>query len=231
MKPLILALAMTVLLTGCYEEDFGPQQNSNRTFTWVDFDRLEIEDAFEVTITQGAQFSIKAEGDYRNLDDIRMFKSGSTLEIEFEDNSRRQYTTYITITMPELREINFSGAVNATINGFRNQNRFGAALSGASMAQIDLTATQLDLRLSGASRVRLTGEGTEIDASISGASNLSAYGFPVKVGRFDISGASQAHVTVADLITGTVTGASELTYKGSPQVDVESSGGSLVRKY
>lgn len=227
----VSALAMMLLLSGCYEEDFGPRQNGNRSFTFVDFDRLEIEDAFDVTITQGTQFSVKAEGDYRNLDDIRMFKSGSTLEIEFEDNSNRQYTTFITITMPVLYEVNFSGAVNATINGFRNQKEFSAILSGASLAQIDITTTAVDLRLSGASRLRLTGEATSMAASISGASNLSAYEFPVKTGHFEISGASQAYVTVADRVTGTVTGASELTYKGSPQVDVESSGASLVRKF
>lgn len=222
---------MSLVLTGCFEEDFGPRQNGTRSFTFVDFDRVEIEDAFEVTITQGTQFSIKAEGDYRNLDDMRVFKSGSTLEIEFEDNHSRQYTTYITITMPVLYEANFSGAVNATVNGFRNQNEFSAILSGASLAQIDLFATKTDFRLSGASRVRLTGEANSLAASISGASNLSAYEFPVKTGRIILSGASQAQVTVADQLAGDVSGASELTYKGNPQVSVEASGGSTVRRF
>lgn len=233
MKPVFLipALVFALLLTGCYEEDFGPRQSGSRTFTFVDFDRIEIEDAFEVTITQGTQFSVKAEGDYRNLDDMRVYKSGSTLEIEYEDNSNRQYTTYITITMPVLYEANFSGAVNATINGFRNIDEFSAILSGASLAQIDVAATKADIRLSGASRVRVTGQATTLNASLSGASTLSGYEFPVKTARLIISGASQARVTVADQLSGEVTGASELTYKGDPQVSVEASGGSTVRRF
>ncbi|MEJ0030812.1 MAG: hypothetical protein WDO15_10785 [Bacteroidota bacterium] len=46
-------------------------------------------------------------------------------------NDNRQYTTYVTITMPALKGVLFSGAVNSKVSGFETEGNFDVTLSGA----------------------------------------------------------------------------------------------------
>jgi hypothetical protein len=108
---LILFLSASVWLTACLnDEDPGPRQQDARSFAVVDFDRVEAGDALDVMIVAGTHYTIKAEGDRRNLDDLEVFKSGNSLIVRFDESENRQYTTFVTITMPELVGINFSGS-------------------------------------------------------------------------------------------------------------------------
>lgn len=225
----ILVLAVAVTLVSCHEEDPGPRQNDSRSFAVVDFDRLEMGDAFIVTVQKGSVFSIAAEGDRRNLDDLMIYKSGTTLVAKFQTNRNRQYSTYITIVMPELNSINFSGAVNARVYDF-TAARLDVTLSGASLAQLDMNATEVYANVSGASQFRLTGEGQKIDGVISGASLMNTFDFPAREGRLIVSGASTARVTLSDQLRGDASGASVVLYRGNPAVDMKVSGSSVVRK-
>src|ERR1044071_5862185 len=100
---IVLIILSAAVLTSCYEtEDPGPIQETEKEFSEVDFDRLEMGDAFNITVEQGEFFKISARGDRRNIDDLSVKKVGSTLIIRFDDNRNRRHDTYITITMPEL---------------------------------------------------------------------------------------------------------------------------------
>jgi hypothetical protein len=104
------------------------------------------------------------------------------------------------------------------------------ALSGASLAQLDISATELNCTISGASQLRLSGKGEKLTGNISGASILSSFDFPVVEATLNVSGASNGRVSVSQQLKGTATGASLILYRGQPSVDVESSGESMVRK-
>lgn len=217
-------------LASCNEEDPGPRQQDNRSYTVVDFDRLEIGAAVVVTVRQGNNYSIQAEGDRRNLDDLQVYKSGDVLVVRFSNHKDRQYATYLTITMPVMSGVDFSGAVDAQIENFDDANRLDVSLSGASLMQLDMNVTELYFNLSGASQLRLFGEGQMLDGTISGASLLSAFDYPVLEAKLIISGASNGKVMASQEINASVSGASVLVYRGSPQLNVESTGSSVVRR-
>lgn len=218
------------VLSSCNEEDPGPRQQDSRTYTVVDFDRLEISAGVVATVRRGNNFSIQAEGDRRNLDDLQVYKSGDVLVVRFSNHKDRQYTTYLTITMPVLQGVDFSGAVDAQVENFDDASRLDVSLSGASLLQLDMNIAELYFNLSGASQLRLFGEGELIEGSISGASLLSAFDYPVLEAKLIISGASNGKVLASQAINASVSGASVLLYRGSPQLNVESTGSSVVRK-
>jgi hypothetical protein len=226
----LFALALTFLLSSCLEEDPGPRQQDTRNYSIVDFDRVEAGYGLVVTISKSSTFSIQANGDRRNLDDLVVTKSGNSLVLSFNDSRKRQYLTNITIMMPALRGVNFSGAVNGTVSGFGDNTLFDVALSGASLAQLEISATELNCTISGASQLRLSGKGEKLTGNISGASILSSFEFPVAAATLNVSGASNGRVSVSQQLKGTATGASLILYRGQPTVDVESSGESMVRK-
>jgi len=220
-----------VILAGCYHtEDPGPLQEDTKHYSLVDFDRLEMGSAFNIRVEQANTYSIEVRGDRRNLNDLDVYKSGSTLIIKFDENANRRHDTYITITMPRLKEVNFSGATDSRIIGFESDEDLNLYLSGASVSQVDAGYRKINLVLSGASSLNLTGLGDELKADVSGASILSAFDYPVGSANVIVSGASSGKVTVSDALKADASGASSILYRGSPSVDAKTSGASTIQK-
>ncbi len=228
---LSLSLLLIVFgLTACHTEDPGPLQEDRKSFSVVDFDRLEMGSAFIIDVTQGSFFSIEARGDSRNVDDLKVYKDGNTLVVKYETHHNRKHDTFITITMPSLRSVNFSGASNSTVFGF-TEDKVDMYLSGASVGQVNLEADDLNIVLSGASNLTLTGEGLKLTSEISGASTLNAFNFDVSEVKLNASGASKAHVFANDQLDVNASGASVVYYKGNPTISSSVSGASSVVKY
>jgi hypothetical protein len=232
MKNLAIALLLigSLLVSACLEEDPGPRQSDSRTYAVVDFDRVEAGDALIITIKQGTTFSVQADGDRRNLDDLLVTKNGSTLVLRYNHYEKRRYNTLISITVPTLAGCDFSGAVNAQISGFAQEGLFTLSLSGASLAQLNMEAEELDFIISGASQLRLTGKGETLNGTISGASLLSAFDYPATQSKLLVSGASNGKVNVSQQLEVNASGASLILFRGNPQLEVEISGESVVRQ-
>ncbi|MBK7649804.1 MAG: DUF2807 domain-containing protein [Flammeovirgaceae bacterium] len=227
---LIMLFVTLVLVTACNEEDPGPRQQDKQNYSQVDFDRIEAEDALILTINYGENFSVEAEGDRRNLDDLRVIKNGNSLELHFNQSKKRQYETSVTITMPTLNGVSLSGASNARIAGFANSNRLDFSLSGASLAQVTMNVNEIHFSLSGASQLRLQGQGQLLDGNISGASILTAFDFVTKQTNLVVSGASNGKLNVSDELKASVSGASVVLYRGTPHIISESTGSSVVKQ-
>jgi hypothetical protein len=224
----VFAVATALILNSCFIEDPGPLQQADRDFSVVDFDRLEMSDALYIEVQQGNFFEVSARGDRRNIEDLKVEKVGSTLVVRYKENGNRRHDTHITVTMPQLYGVNFSGASDSRIQGFNGEIPMKLNLSGASVCQFDAVAGKMDCLLSGASYLSLRGEAQSLAADISGASVLNAFDFPVSDGHVVLSGASEAKVTVSDNLTVTATGASSLTYRGDPSLQSDLSGASSV---
>lgn len=226
----ILITSLSIALFSCTTEDPGPVQEYDKDFYELDFDRVEMGSGFHITVEQSGVFSIHAEGDRRNLDDLDVYKSGSTLIVKFEDDRNRQHTTYITISMPALNGINFSAGTNSVIDGFESSDRLDVNLSGGSVSQLNAGYREIKVNLSGASKLRMEGLGDEMNADISGGSELTAFEYPVRRAEIGLAGASRGKVTITDELDATASGASELLYRGSPSVSSSVSGGSSIRQ-
>jgi hypothetical protein len=233
MKPLLTIfsaiLIAGLLLVSCDVEDPGPLQEVTREYAVIDFDQLEMGSGFRIDVGQSSIFSVTAKGDRRNINDLKLRTVGNTLVIEYDESATRRHDTYITIRMPELRSVHFSGGSKSSIRGFESDGTFSCYLSGGSLAQIDAGYRYASVMLSGGSTLRMYGLGDEISGEISGASELSAFDYPVRSAELNLTGASRARVTVSDELTVTASGASDLTYRGNPVVDKNVSGGSSVR--
>ena len=226
---IILTLFASMVISACQTEDPGPLQAYEKEFTLIDFDRLEMGSALNINVTQGNTFTILARGDRRNIDDLHVFRNGNTLVIGFDENVNRIHETYITITMPVLEAVNFSGASQSKIIGFDSGDGLDLYLSGASVCQLDAVYDQVDIILSGASSLRMFGAGSEIKAEVTGASVLRAFDYPVDEATISLSGASSGKVFVESELQAAASGASTLLYRGNPSVNSSVSGASTVR--
>lgn len=227
-----LIALMIFSLSSCFEnEDPGPLQEQELEYSILDFNRLEIGDAMNVTVEQGAIFEVKVNGDRRNLDDLDVGKIGNTLRMSYKNSSRsshRQYTTYVNITMPFLEGAIFSGAVTSKVTGFTSDGSFDLTISGASSSQVAIEAAAIKLNLSGASELNLSGLASDLDAIVSGASHLRAFDFEVETATVEASGASKVKVFVHQVLNADASGASQITYRGTPTLKSSTSGASTI---
>ncbi len=223
-------LALSLMVTSCFNQvDPGPLQNTEKDYPLFDFDRLDMGDAFIITVQQGPEYGIHVQGDRRNIDDLEMMKVGSTLKAKYSSIQNRDHSTYLTITMPVLAGANFSGACNVTINGFRSVDQTELILSGASIGQLNIESKLVSLNLSGSSRLSLSGKSESVIAKVSGASQLYAYAMEALSVDADASGASMINVYVSQSLKAQASGASVIFYRGNPVVNSNVSGASTVR--
>lgn len=216
----------------------------------ADFNEVEAESSFAVAITRSDAFSVEVRADDNIMEYVSVFKSGDTLRLWVEGTSSLSNVTLeAMITMPELRELDLSGASRADISGFRSSEPFDATLSGASRLEGELGAGETEIEASGASRVILSaaitdltvdasgastvtldGSGTRMSVEASGASDVDLEDFVVDTAEVELGGASRATVNVTIEIEAVeVSGASHLRYRGGADLGkVDSTGESTI---
>ena len=158
-------------------------------------------------------------------------QSGDTLNIGLKPLHIYRNTRHtVTITMPELRGLELSGASRGDVSGFTSADSLHLDASGASRLDInDVKADHADFDVSGASRVSGSIETAEGTFQVSGASNASLRGNADDV-VLEVSGASVIDLgdfTVTDLSVA-ASGASSVTVNTSGRLDVNLSGASRL---
>ena len=194
------------------------------------FDRIEVGNTFEVTISRAGLYDIIVEADDNLLEYIDVSKSGETLSIRLQSGrSTRNATLRVQVALPELRSVSFRGASRGRIQGFE-MGQFDATLSGASFLSGDIVTGDIGISLSGASAVELTGTGPSLSLKASGASKADLGQFKVNTASINLSGASTASIIAFDVLDPvSLSGASKLTYSGNPLVrNLHTSGASTI---
>ncbi len=226
-------IAATVLsVQSCYVDSPPPRGNATRDYALSGFERLEMGSAFSVVVRQGTAFSVRATGELNDLDDLEIYVEGGSgkLRAGYRNRVRNRRPMEISVTMPVLRKVDFSGASRSDIEGFETAESIEFDLSGASRSYFRGKAGKIEAELSGASELQLEGEGNRLEAELSGASDISGFAFPVSRADLDLSGASKARVNVSDRLKVKAGGASKVRYKGAPSVEQDLSGASSVTR-
>jgi hypothetical protein len=133
-----------------------------------------------------------------------------------------------TIESPKMR-IKLSGA-----SDFKGNIKAGVLmyqLTGASDYKGEVTANSIDIDGSGASSIELTGRVDDLAVEVSGASDAKLFNLTAKGAILRASGASNIGVTVTEMLRANSTGASDINYKGNPNVkESNTSGASSIRR-
>lgn len=229
----LVMTSLSLSMSSCdvLQQTVDPKNAVQESFDVKNFDGLEIGNAFEITVTKGSDYKVKASGDSRDIDDLVVKERNGTLEVYYRNNWRlRRYRMSIEIEMPTLKEVDFSGATEASVKGFDNLSDLEIDLSGASKATFYTSAKNFDIDLSGASTLELEGKADKIYAELSGASNLNAFGVDATDASLNLSGASNGRVNVAQQLKVKASGASKVRYRGAAKVESDLSGSSKVVK-
>ena len=203
-----------------------------------DFTAVEVGWAFRVMITQSSSYGVIITVDETLFDDILVTKTGDTLKVGLKSGlltglrskSLLSKVRRVEITMPNLYELDLSGAARGIVKGFSSSHQFVLDLSGASsLEMVDMYVGDIKINLSGASRLNVKGVAKDLLMIASGASHSDLSDFPVHDANVDLSGASEATVNLEGVLDANLSGASHLKYLGEPKLDtIKTSGASNV---
>lgn len=208
-------------------------QETTRTLKVLDFTKLSMGSAFKIDVKQGSSFRVTVSGKDDDLDDLEYGVNNNTLRIGYKNNSWRKNreTVRVSVTMPSLDGVDFSGASVAKVGGFEKGRGMAISVSGASKVVMDFTVDKVFVDLSGASRLTLLGRAEVLQGELSGASTFDGKDFPVKEADLEASGASSASVVANSSLRADASGASRISYAGSArEVRSSSSGASSIRR-
>jgi hypothetical protein len=247
----LIVIAVTPL-AGCIRvdiaDDAGPAVT--KLYDITGFTGIEVGYAFKVDIARSDNYSISIAINEKIADRLTVTKTGDTLKIGFKEPMFNFHSRPLaTITLPDLRSLDLSGAANGNVKGFKSSHDFNLDLSGASSLDMEmeagafkaeisgashangyLKAASSDIEVSGASRITLTGSCGDIKIDVSGASQANLENYSVANADVELSGAGQANMLINGRLNADLSGASRLEYGGKPALGrIETSGGSSLK--
>lgn len=191
------------------------------------FERIDVDGAARVTLTQGERDQVVIGGDGADQAGIEVDVIGNRLRIrstggwKFWKNDKAQ----VVVQMREVSQINLSGATDLHAPGPIRSDRLVVRISGAGAARFDaLSAGQLKFDISGAGDGQLAGQVNELSLNVSGKGKLMAEQLRAVRASVSISGVGNANLWVTDQLRVNISGVGSVDYWGQPEVRRSTSG-------
>ena len=218
---LTLALVGLIAVSCDYESVRASGEVSVNEVRLSDYSRLKVSNAFNAYVTfSDTEEKIEVEANDNLHDKIIVNKEGNTLVVRLKrhTNVKGNATMNIFITTKSISHFDISGASTITLENELHSPDVEIELSGASEFSGDLYTNELFIDASGASKTDLFGTTEYLGISLSGSSTVQGYGLVSDQLKMDLSGASDAYLTVSQTIDVEASGASKLYYKGNATV-------------
>jgi Putative auto-transporter adhesin, head GIN domain len=187
-----------------------------RDMNVVNFSKLNMGSDFDITIKQGAAFSVTATGRTRDVNDLRANIENGELKIKYNNFIEKRKRVTINITMPSLTKFEFTGNSRIDINGFTEAVTVRGNVNGNSKATVRMSAPEFALDVSGNSDLILSGQATRVEAKASGNSFIDTYAVTAQRGTTQASGNSKIKVFASQELFADASGNSHIYFKGNP---------------
>ena len=139
-------------------------------------------------------------------------------------------TPVLRIYIPVINSVRFSGAGNFIAHDTIVTSEFSMQISGAANGSMDLELEKLSVGMSGAGRFSISGTAAHTDFQIMGAGELNALDFTTNGANISISGAGTVRLSVINELSVSASGMSNVVYRGSPSLELNTSGMVNIRR-
>ena len=190
-----------------HDEDRKGRASENRDVSG--FTKIQVRGAIDLELTAGKEFSVHIESRANRLADVTTEIDGDTLVIDMDDKGRRNFwnntNVEVTITMPELKELEVLGAVDGELH--------------------DIKSDDLSIDIRGAAEVDIEGTCGTLTLDVRGAGDIDADDLKCENVEVDVKGAGSATVFASQSIDANVAGVASISVYGDPKNVRKHSGG------
>lgn len=207
--------------------------SNTRQLNFRDFRRVRISGPYHVRFTRG-DYNVAVRGDDGDIRRIEFEQSGEDLKISTEEKYFRLFDdrepVLITISAPDLRDIDLSGAIKADI-GEVTTGDLRLSFSGAIQTMATLNVRDLKVDASGATISKFTGKADRFELDATGACSIDADNLEARYVDADVSGMVVADVLATNTLRAEASGTSRITYHGNPKdTFIDTAGPSSVKR-
>lgn len=213
----------------------APAGAAERTYSITDFDRVQVDGPYRVTLATGRSSAARAEGSTEALDHVSVDVQGGTLRV------RRNRSAWgappaagtgpvtVTLTTRDLRNAAVVGSGSLEIDRAKGL-RVDFSVSGSGRLTVgSVEADNLLVGLLGSGRITLAGRAKQLKATVQGSGDLAASGMTADDAQIASDTAGSVAVAVARTAKVTATGAGDVEIVGSPVCTVQAKGSGQVR--
>ena len=201
------------------------------------FQTVRISDGIDLYLTQGNEEGVVISA--TEIDDRNKMKTvveNGELKIYFDHGlmgwnwKNRKLRAYVSAKL--LKGVNASGGCDVIVQGTLNSTDLSMKLSGGSDFTGSVSVTNLTIDQSSGSDVRIKGNVVNLRVDGSGGSDFKGSGLAAEYAIIQVSGGSDATVTVTKELAAEATGGSDVNYYGNPVIKYKSAtgGGSVTKK-
>ena len=187
------------------------------------FDKIEVNGAYDLYITQGKEYSLRIEAEPEVQEKIKTEVKDGQLRItqkkhKIQIGIFKSKTRKIYVTLPELKELCINGSSDVI-----GQNKFKAGnlsllVNGSGDIDLELEASDLSTSIRGSGDIKLKGNAENFVITIAGSGDVSAYDLASLKATVSISGAGDCKVNASQELTVNIAGTGDVSYQGSPKV-------------
>jgi hypothetical protein len=190
-----------------------------------DFSEVEVSGKFDVRIIHGGDYAVELITPQREREKYKIYRSGETLVIDYLGKKNFNFNmkdlnveeARITITMPRLEKLEATGYGSIRFDNFVTED-LDIEARGPIRIRGDINTQDLTLNLTGKTEAELAGNATRMNARLEFASKLRAYNLDVVDAIVEVSGASNARVSVTGNLEIEEGLGSNVNYRGGPNV-------------
>jgi hypothetical protein len=235
---IVAILIASLSFTSCDKEVIctdGDGAIITKTLSIADFTGIDLEEAGDVIISQGATQEVVVTGHSNIVNKLKTDVSGDIWKIDLGRGCFDNYELTIMVTVPDLETVRLSGSGNITVNDFTGQNNdleLDISGSGEMFLNTFNSPNNLNVNISGSGAITFYEEITgvnKLDLRISGSGEF--YGFLVNADecKIKVSGSGDCEVSVNDELDVNISGSGNVYYKGNPTLTQHISGsGTLI---
>ena len=224
----LLTLVLMTLAPDGTETTTGPTET---THDFSGFNRIDVHSGVRLLVTQGPEFRVVARGSQASIARLDVAQTSDTLRVRNRFGfwwGPRNVT--LTVTLPELRELEASGACIVHLSGIDHPRSLSLEALGATVIKFNGRVERLRAEATGASHIQAEGTCQHLDAEAVGASTFAAFGLQAQTARVEAVGASNAEVFVVRELSAEAVGCSNVRYRGNPAVRFDAKGVSSITR-
>jgi hypothetical protein len=218
-----LSIPLFLLFVSCAERNFsssGDEVQEKKALSGVT--RLKIDGVFNLTISQSDEESIEVEGDEAMIKKLLIDQDGDLLSLKMEEDVVDGFfddkNLRITISIKDLKELNYEGVGNVKTNGLFKVADLKLLGNGVGNLELELDAQEIDADFDMVGNIKLQGKANRAIFINNGIGNLDASQLIVQDMDVNSSGIGKVEVNCVGDLSLIVDGIGKVSYTGNPNI-------------
>jgi hypothetical protein len=211
-----------------------PAAAAERNYSVTDFDRVQVEGPYQVTLRTGLSSSARAEGSAGALDRISIDVQGHTLRVRPNRSAWGGYPgdrtgpVAIFLATRDLRSAAVTGSGNLDIDSAKGL-RVDVSVSGSGRLGVGrVDADNLVVGLLGGGRISLAGHARQLKATIQGSGDLAASAFKAEDAQVTADTAGSVALEATRTVKLRASGTGDVQISGNASCTIEGEGSGRI---